>query len=116
MLNDNDNNVNEYVSIMAAFGFQPMYREVTRSESGICLDHIFIKRKIRCDQTQFSSYIIDYELTDHLPIMFNVSTNYNNHNDINSTKNKNTLKKIDYQKLLALALETNWKDTLNYTN
>ena len=48
--------------------------------------------------------------------MFNVSTNYNNHNDINSTKNKNTLKKIDYQKLLALALETNWKDTLNYTN
>ena len=38
LLNDNDNNVNEYVSIMAAFGFQPKYREVTRGKSGTCLE------------------------------------------------------------------------------
>lgn len=102
----NNNDATEYLAMMANKGFVPYINRPTRSESGTCLDHMFVKQNINC--YNFSSFILDTHVTDHYPIMLHI--NYKQNNII---MNKNiSIKKtsIDSVKLISLLHNHNWEN------
>lgn len=69
ILNDNDNQVINYIGMMNVMGFQAYINSVTRPASETCLDHIFVKKKINSNKINIKSYIVEEDITDHNPIM-----------------------------------------------
>lgn len=74
ILKKDDNSSNLYLSIFSTFGYESLINGYTRvtSSSMSCLDHIFIRNQVRNKFNSFS-YILDADLTDHFPIMINLS-------------------------------------------
>lgn len=111
--NNNDHNINKYLSIMNSKGFLPMYKNITRPDSGSCLDHIFLKEKSKTHLCNFSGFVIDFDITDHYACMLNVS----NSNERNITQNtQNFIKILDYDRLVTLAHEVDWNLTMSYND
>ena len=112
ILNSDDISVNKYLSMLAAHGFLPMFKEVTRTDSGTCLDHIFLRKKAKIIPFVFTSFVINFDLTDHFPVMFNAERKNQIINHQNETKN-NSIKRINFERLNRLADEVDWDNTLN---
>lgn len=114
ILNTNDNLVNEYISVMNTHGFFSLYEDVTRPESQTCLDHVFLKTNLKESSIKLRPYIVDYDITDHLPVL--VEFSLNNENCDNENQKQFTVKNINYKKLTDLAQSKNWEETLTYTD
>ncbi|KAG5893148.1 hypothetical protein JTB14_000412 [Gonioctena quinquepunctata] len=88
IMQDDDVNVNKYISVLAKHGFKPYIRRPTRitTDNATCLDHIFVKMEFNLIGKYIpSSFIIECNITDHYPVMININreANSNNHNESN---------------------------------
>ncbi len=76
---------NDYLNMLSSHGFNSFINCTTRRGNGeekeSCLDHIFI-----CNRTPYNieAAVIDYEITDHLPIFCNIFENKSELEDSNS--------------------------------
>ena len=84
ILEKNDNTVNSYLSMLNYSGFLSCINSPTRvtPEVSSCLDHIFVRNKSNIDLYKFDPYVLHADITDHYPIMLNISMK------TNVTKNK----------------------------
>ena len=92
---DNSNLSNEYLNILSENGFLSMLNLPTRvtNLSETCIDHIFAKNSLK---RQIGTARVIYELTDHYPILCNITVpKSNNLPDLI----KQTNFKIDYKLL-----------------
>lgn len=66
---------NVYLSLMGQNGFVSYINSPTRvtHETSTCIDHLFIRKKIKKRNLKFKSFILKAEITDHYPIMLNVN-------------------------------------------
>lgn len=73
ILNKNDIFTNQYLSLVGSYGFEATIKGPTRVtlNSATCLDHIFIRSKLKSGLLKFDSFILNGDLTDHFPIMIN---------------------------------------------
>lgn len=109
----NDHNANKYLSVLANHGFEPYIQSPTRitADSATCIDHIFLKKKHNVNYYRCSSFILNCNITDHFPVMMNISMDHS----INDNKNDNIkeISSIDINKLKTLLANQNWSEVLN---
>lgn len=110
ILNNSEHLINEYLSVMATHGYVSLYQDVTRPESKSCLDHVFLNKKIN-DHLDVRPAIVNYDITDHLPILINFFSN--DKKTTTSIKKSSTYTKINFEKLNNQAREKNWKGILD---
>lgn len=97
---------------MNSHGFKPLCLDVTRPDSKTCLDHMFIREKKKSNSRKIDTFIIEHDITDHLPLMLNISDIDKRSENPHSTK---LYKKIDFRKVNSLAADINWDYTLNFS-
>lgn len=108
--NMHDNEVNKYLDIMASHGFLSYINELTRitQETASCVDHYFIKNN-KCSSLIFTPFIIQSDITDHFPIILNISkptsVNFNT-----PVKGPTQSRRINYDKLTELLSTETWQD------
>lgn len=78
ILQKNDYDTNLYLSTLNFYGFESTINGPTRvtSNTSTCLDHIFLKNKLKSNAQEYSTFIIETDLTDHFPIMINIYSDY----------------------------------------
>ena len=71
IIDGENNTVNDYLSLMAQHGFLSYINSPTRitKNSATCLDHIFVRQKLRAQSLVMKSFKLDNNITDHLPVM-----------------------------------------------
>lgn len=110
--NQEDPIVNLYMSTLNHCGLVPYVHSPTRvtHETNSCIDHIFIKKKIKTNNLNCKSFVITSAVTDHYPVMLNVSLC----NSINPKEKREHRKivKTDYVKLTQLMEEQDWNSVL----
>ena len=72
ILDKDENNVNSYLSMLAHHGFETYINVPTRTPSLTCLDHIFIRKKLKKINLIYKSFVLHTNITDHYPIMINI--------------------------------------------
>lgn len=109
---DNDNDVNDYISMLNHFGYLSAINSPTRvaGETSSILDHIFIKRNLKTS-LEYSSYILKCSITDHYPVMLNINS-CDNTISPELTQETYTSIKVDYQTFDNLISRENWTDVL----
>lgn len=75
ILDASDDDSFEYLAAMTQLGFQSYINSVTRFDTGTCLDHLFIRNKKTTKNIDFRSFVIDSHITDHTPILLNITQN-----------------------------------------
>lgn len=113
----NDNNsVNEYLSLMGQFGFMSYINSPTRvsTETSSCIDHLFVRKKININNLNLKSFIINTDVTDHYPIMLNINSGKN----INSPQEQldNSYEKLDYAMVKHKISSQDWSAVLNFND
>lgn len=108
-----DNNVNLYLSILNFFGFELTINGPTRitPNSNSCLDHIFIRNKLKTNLLKHNSFILKGDLTDHFPVMINLFCDNVSQEEVKYISKKS--KKINYQTFQELISNENWVTVLN---
>lgn len=109
---DNDNDVNDYISMLNHFGYLSAINSPTRvaGETSSILDHIFIKRNLKTS-LEYSSYILKCSITDHYPVMLNINS-CDNKISPELTQETYTSIKVDYQTFDNLISREDWTDVL----
>ncbi|KAL3273735.1 hypothetical protein HHI36_015164 [Cryptolaemus montrouzieri] len=74
ILDNANNDVNDYLSTLVYFGFLPYIKRPTMFDSGTYLDHIFVKQKLRAMKMKLKSYVLDTHLTDYAPVLLNINS------------------------------------------
>jgi len=111
LLNRDNIDVNRYLSSMFSHGFVPLCQEITREVSETCLDHIFLRDKNKTFSRKIDSYIIEHDITDHLPLMLHISDDF----ALNPASNcQHVFKCINMNKLNHLASEVDWSYILRF--
>lgn len=106
----NDNIVDTYFSQLYLHGFVSSFKDITRPVSGTCIDHVFVKNRVKKDLLEIVPVILNYDITDHLPILLNISPT---RADCTQKHNENLVfTKLDYDKLIQLAASVHWDDIL----
>lgn len=105
LLDSLDQHVINYYSMLGMYGFKPYIDCITRELSGTCLDHIFIRNNLRLNNFKINTYVINYDITDHYPIMLNISQDHHNKNNLLVKK---TIVNIDQMKLDQLFKQETW--------
>lgn len=103
-----DNNVCEYLFTMAQLGFVPYINSPTRFQSRSCLDHIFVLQRLHTIKFGFSSYVIDTHITDHAPVMINITSNSPLPDNFSQNSGIIKKKKLDLDKFRKLLNLENW--------
>lgn len=110
LLNKNDLNVVNYLSLLNGQGFKALCQKVTREESQTCLDHVFLRESKNLRSNQQKLFIIEHDISDHLPLMLHIpvaqAIKYTSSDRGSGESQGESL--IDFQKLLSLAAEMNW--------
>lgn len=114
ILNKNVFVVNEYLSTLARHGFEPYIQIPTRvtKDGATCLDHIFVKKKQNMENFQITSYVLNYNITDHFPVALNLVCSNRNSKVIPTNRLQN-ITKIDLDKLTRLIGTQTWVGVLN---
>lgn len=112
LLNKNSGYAGRYLAQMNSHGFIALCRGVTRSESGSCLDHLFVRNKNKSLLNNLKTFIIEHDISDHYPVMLNISNNLRNKTKTMSSAQKELLKKIDFEKLRLHAADSDWNHIL----
>lgn len=79
-----------------------------------CLDHIFVKKKSKMIGLDLKSFIINTDITDHLPVMLNISSLVAAPTTIG--ENRRYYDHIDYQKFKEDLSSMDWQSVLNSDN
>lgn len=109
-----DNNVNDYLNILAKRGFFSFINKPTRqtAHSSTVIDHIFVKSDTSKNKNmEMHSAVYQTSLTDHYTIILsiNICESYSSNND----QGKKYIKRIDYEKLKLLLQQENWDEVIN---
>lgn len=118
IINEN-NNVNEYLSTMGRHGFIPYIGSPTRVtvDTASCIDHIFVRKKLKTNNLKFKSFILDTHITDHYPIMLNIKYEKQQQTTTHSDSNfQRTYTKFDYLTFKQNIKSQIWCDVLNSNN
>ena len=101
--NQQDNLVNSYLSILNHFGFLSAINGATRvtNNSSSCIDHIFIRRKLKIQSLKFRPLVLNSAFTYHYPIMLDIAKE-NFRRVTVPTYTTHTVFKTDYDKLKTL--------------
>lgn len=110
LLNASDADAVGYYTTLVSYGLQPYINSVTREQSGACLDHIFVKTNLNIESMSFSSYIVSHDITDHYPIVLNISDHSGNNLPVKAT---NKIIKVNKNKLHGLLKTEYWNEILN---
>lgn len=111
--NKTDKNVNDYLSMLGQFGFVPYIGSPTRItiDSKSCIDHIFVRKKLKSNSLYFKSFIIEAHITDHFPVMLNIDCEQPVHN-INKIS-ACTYTNFDHLKFQQLIDYQDWSEVLH---
>ena len=115
LLKVKDNDVNQYLVVLAQQGYNSFINSVTRFDSKTCLDHIFVKHRlgVRSGCLAFESFILDTYITDHAPTMLNVGFVHDvNNNSMTSSNVKMTKSKADLAAFKRLLRLQDWSSVL----
>lgn len=111
-----DTEVNMYLSLLNVHGYSSAINGPTRvtSNSSSCLDHIFVRNKLKAGYFRYDTYILNTDLTDHFPVMINF---YGREVHKNPVQNHNrllskTIVTLNYQTLTNLMSQENWTNVL----
>lgn len=105
---DVDNCVtNDYLATLHSHGFMSYINTITRPQSRSCLDHIFMRNNMKTSEILANSYVINYEITDHDPIMLNISQPTQGCSLHNNTCK--IITKIDTEALIGLFEAETWE-------
>ena len=98
----------DYSTLLNHHGFVSHMNQTTRENniSHSCIDHIFLRCKLKKSSYKYQSYIIHANITDHYPIMLNI--NNNNVSEKNTPLENYEISRIDYTKLNNLLELENW--------
>jgi len=113
LLDRTNNLVNEYLYSLNSLGYLQYINKPTRetSESATCIDHFFVKQKSCRSNFEIKPYIIKTFITDHYPIILDIS--YKNEINNNRTVIPLKYKKLDHIKLAQTIENHNWHNILN---
>lgn len=112
VLNPENNDVCDYLSTLARLGFRPYIESITRPETGTCLDHIFVNRKLKVKNMSCCSYILDTDITDHYPIMLNINmSDFTSHDG--GTQDTIVRTKLHLNKFKKLLKAQDWSNITN---
>ena len=113
---NNNEHVNLYLSTLNEYGFSPFITCPTRvtSTTASCIDHIFVRRKLKTERIWYQSFVLNSDLTDHYPIMLNVLSKPVNQtiNKLEKTK-EIKIEKVNYDKLINLLQIQDWQSVIN---
>ena len=114
-LNENSDVTAEYVALLGQHGFVSCINDATRCEgnSNSCIDHIFLKRKLKLDKMKFQSYVIHASLTDHFPIMLNISNTSDSKLTEIGKKGERIVSFVDRERLDGLLTSEGWERVLS---
>lgn len=113
ILDRKDNNANDYLALMNSLGFQSYINSVTRELSGSCLDHVFVKQKLKSNNIKLNSYIFNEDITDHSPVMLLVRQKKIVQENCNSTVRRSKLNMTKFKEQLQ---GFDWSVVLNESN
>lgn len=100
IIKKNEQNVNLYLSTLNLYGFQSTINGPTHIKT--CLDHIFIKNKLKSNLIRKSTFILNSDLTDHFPVMISFLCDNNNKNETKYvTKTTNTINYETFRNLIS---------------
>lgn len=103
---DNDSDKNLYIGMMASHGFQSIINEPTRTSSGSCVDHIFVRlENVLVNNCMIS--VCDFNVTDHSMVGLIVN---NLGTKISQKVPKGFKTRVDYEKLKIILLYEFWDD------
>lgn len=111
--NHEDPIVNTYMSTLNHCGFLPYIHSPTRvtHETNSCIDHIFMRKKIKTKNLNCKSFIITSAVTDHYPVMLNLSLS--NSTNVKQKIEHRKIEKTNDVKLIELMEEQDWNNVLN---
>lgn len=115
LLDVESHTMNDYQATLHSYGFLSYINTITRPQSKTCLDHIFVKNNLKTENIKINSYVISYDMTDHDPVMLNISLP-NNKKNITSQNTYKTITKIDMDALIKKFEAENWDNVYNENN
>lgn len=108
ILKANDNNVCDYLYTMAQLGFIPYINSPTRFQTNTCLDHIFVRQKLRTVKCRYDTFILDTHVTDHSPVMLNITSDSLLPNHVSQESHIMKKTKLDLNKFRQLLSMEDW--------
>ena len=99
---DDNNIVDQYLDTFCSRGFNSYINTVTRpgETGGTCIDHMFYK----CNSIAAKAAFLEYRITDHFPIIFNMNVV-----NVNGLEN-NKYEYVSYKKLHKVCKTVKWGD------
>ena len=115
---DSSNNeiVSLYQSTLSRFGFSPYITCPTRvtTTTTSCIDHIYVRKKLKISSLKYQSFVLNSDLTDHYPIVLNIVIKKPHADDSVAHERKNVnVTKTDYEKLIRSLKSLNWECALS---
>lgn len=100
----------DYLLLMAEYGFVPLIKNITRPKSFTCIDHVFIKTNSLINILPTIPHI---NITDHYPIVISIKNILNNRNN---KPNPLTLTKINNIELSYAIKIQDWTNVYESTD
>lgn len=106
-----------YINTLQKYGYISYINQITRPDSGTCLDHIFIQNKsnnVTANQLNFQPHILPTSITDHHILFLNI--NFENSIHKEKSEQQKTYKKINIKKLCNYLETETWEGVINNNN
>lgn len=115
ILGPHNNDENDYLSALGGLGFVSYINSVTRFDTGTCLDHIFVREQLNPGSLDFRSFILDYHMTDHAPVMLNIG--FRQVTKCNNNERTSLIRyRTDMQKILRMLRSQDWTPVVDNTD
>ena len=108
----------EYGAILDQYGFCSYINCPTRIDKSTesCIDHIFLRKKLKTNILKFQSYIIQSSFTDHFPIMLNIYNQNDISTPVGNGLNGKSVVIVDHKKLDTYLKSENWETVTTNNN
>lgn len=113
LLTTEANTTNNYLSLMQSYGFVSVINKPTRKVNGStsCIDHYFVRCKIDVFD-KINSIILEHSLTDHDPILLNITLG----NNTLPLERQNFYQVTNHNKVSRLLERERWDGVLQHWN
>ena len=115
IMNNYDNDSNNYRAMMNSIGFTSLINATTRCDSRTCIDHIFLRSTLRTNNIRLNSFILDSYMTDHFPVLLQIS-NKHSIQENHLIKTSNSFDKLCTKSFHKLIKEVNWLNVTQSNN
>lgn len=114
-LNLETNTSSSYLNILALHNYSRIITDPTRitSETKSCIDHINLRTKNNIKDLLVSGYVLQSDITDHLPILINFEFKNNKNNQTKETQKRKFKISIDYESFNKDLNEETWHNILD---